>query len=667
MIGQEKLSIKKQKELIIKLISRIFINLYHTKKNYRKFFLFVIDSLLILLSIKIVIYFLYPASNVLLKGISTTKDYGEILPNNLLAIILILVVYLVYSLTGQYLSLSRYIKSTAIFGIAFRNFLVVSIFLLFKLLIESTIFDLRQFMLLWLVSTFMIVIFRFTVKEINIYLTSYKSQKISKVAIYGAGDAGAQLASSLTLIGRTKIVAFFDDNQNLWGRKLLGIPILSSQEIFSLKEEVDQVYLAIPSLSGAEAIKIVNRVQAYEIPVFKVPSIEELTSGRAEIDSLRPIEVEDLLGRGTVRPYKKLIQESINGLNICITGAGGSIGQELCRQVLNHSPTSVIMIDNSESNLYHLEQEILSRNFNSRDIRTQFILGNVSNYSFIKEIFEKKSVEIVFHAAAYKHVPLIEVNPLQGIDNNVFSTLTICKAALSSNIKKVTLISTDKAVRPSNIMGASKRLAELIFQAYAQRSHNLENLNSKKIIFPKFSIVRFGNVLNSSGSVVPLFKKQIAQGGPITLTNENVIRYFMTVPEAAQLVIQATTLSEGGEVFLLDMGSPIKIFDLAKQMIKLSGLKVKDSNNIDGDIEIITTGLRPGEKLYEELLIDAKSQPTNHPLIFKANESFLPYEELLNDLKDLEKYINEQNKKLVFKILAKLVPEWTLGKVSEEN
>ena len=663
---KEKEKLNSIRGLLIRSISSILIALYKTKKGYRKFVLFCIDSFLILLSIKIVTYFLYPVSNELLKGISITKNYNQILPNNFVAIVLILLVYLVYNLTGQYLSLSKYIKSTAIYGIAFRNFLVLSIFLVFKFWIDSTIFDLRQFMLLWLVSTFLIIIFRFTVKEINIYLSSNKSHKMAKVAIYGAGAAGAQLASSLILGGKTKIVAFFDDYQNLWGRKLLGIPILSSQDIFNFSNEVDQILLAIPSLSPQKSKLIIKKIQAYDIPVLKVPSIEELTSGIAKIDALRPIEVEDLLGRGSVRPYKKLIEESINGLNICITGAGGSIGRELCNQILNHKPISIVMIDNSESNLYHLEQDINKFNNDNKSIKMKFILGNIKNYSFLKNIFDMNHIDIVFHAAAYKHVPLLELNPLQGIDNNVFSTLTICKAAISSNVKKITLISSDKAVRPSNIMGTSKRLAELIFQAFAEK-YDFEENSLKTKIYPKFSIVRFGNVLNSSGSVVPLFKKQIEEGGPITLTSENIIRYFMTVSEAAQLVIQATSLSRGGEVFLLNMGSPVKIYDLAKQMIKLSGLKIKDSQNIDGDIEIVNTGLRPGEKLYEELLIDAKSEPTNHPLIFKANEAFLPYEDLMNDLNNLESYINAQNTKQVFQILSKLVPECTIDKISRDK
>ena len=641
------------KDSIFLFFLRVFNYLYQIKKIYRRLLLFAIDSILIIISINIVKYFSYPLS----------KEYIEILPNNLLVLILILVVFVVYNFTGQYISLSRYIKSSEIYGIAIRNFLVVIIFLLVKSFLDFKIFAIRrQFILLWLISTFIITFYRFTLKEINIYFTFYKSQKINNVAIYGAGEAGAQLASAINLSGKSKIIAFFDDSQNLWGRKLLGIPIYSSNNISDFKDQIDQILLAIPSISKEMSSKIFNKVQSYKIPLLKVPSIEELTSGLAKIDSLRPIEIDDLLGRGPVMPFKKLVEDSINGLNICITGAGGSIGTELCRQVLNNSPRALIMIDISETNLYHLEQEIMNNMPENNNLKMKFLLGDIKNFKFLNNIFRENNIDVVFHAAAYKHVPLIEANPIEGIENNVFSTYTLCKASLSSSVKKVTLISTDKAVRPSNVMGASKRLAELIFQAYAEKSIS----KSYKTDNTKFSIVRFGNVLNSSGSVVPLFKKQIANGGPVTVTHKDVLRYFMTLPEAAQLVIQATTLSLGGEVFLLDMGSPVRIYDLAKQMIILSGLKIKDAKNKDGDISIVTTGLRPGEKLYEELLIDAESKATVHPLIYKANEAYIPLDELILQLSNLEAYIKNQNKNQVFEMLSKLVPEWNFDKIIEK-
>lgn len=643
-----KLRLNKIKDLIFEITFRVFNYLYRLKKIYRRTLLFLLDSILIFLSIKFVNYLYFPFSN----------DHHPLYLNNWIIPLLIFIIFIVYNLTGQYISLSRYIKSSEIYSIAFRNFILVVVFLLITVFFNSIQFKIKQFILLWIISTFITIVFRFSIKEINIFFNYFKSKKVNRVAIYGAGGAGAQLAASLILEGKYKIIAFFDDSYNLRGRKLQGITIYSPDDICMFKSQIDQILLAIPSISGECSKNILNKIQAYDIPVMKVPSIEALTSGSAKIDSLRPIEVEDLLGRGSVRPFKNLVEESINNLNICITGAGGSIGRELCSQVLKNSPNSLVMIDNSESSLYHLEQEILKSQVDKKKFR--LVLGNVENFLFLKKIFKEEKIDIVFHAAAYKHVPLIELNPLQGINNNVFSTYSVCKAAEKSNVKKITLISTDKAVRPSNVMGASKRLAELIFQAYADKFNKKTFIKKSNSKYPKFSIVRFGNVLNSSGSVVPLFKKQISKGGPITLTHKNVIRYFMTVPEAAQLVIQATTLSKGGEVFLLDMGDPVRIYDLALQMIKLSGLTLKDLNNVSGDIEIITTGLRPGEKLYEELLIKAESKPTIHPLIFKANEDFISYEKLEIELELLKEMIEKQDISLVFKTLSKLVPEWSI-------
>lgn len=619
---------------------------YKFKKSYRRLFLFLVDAFLIYLSIYIVNYLYYPIHE---KGIGSYLE-------NLMLPFLILVSIFVNYLTGQYLSLSRYIKSSEIYQIAFRNLILIFLLISFEFLYINEPIKYKPFFLFWVVVTLITIISRFSLKEIINSLKYFNSKRICRVAIYGAGAAGAQLASSLILEGNHKVVAFFDDSSNLWGRKLLGISIYSSVEMHKFKGKVDQVLLAIPSLSSDSSRNLIQRIQSFELPVLKVPSIEALTLGKARIDSLQPIDVEDLLGRGPVTPYKKLLGESIDYLNICITGAGGSIGRELCKQVLVYKPKSLILIDSSEANLYHLDQEIIQTFLKENKLKCQLILGNVTDYNFTKHIFQTNSIDIVFHAAAYKHVPLIEINPLKGIENNVFSTYTICKAAEFAKVKRVTLISTDKAVRPSNVMGASKRLAEIIIQAYADKVKFEDEFIQKK--GTKFSIVRFGNVLNSSGSVVPLFKKQISIGGPITLTHENVIRYFMTLAEAAQLVIQSTSLSEGGEVFLLDMGQPVRIFDLAKQMIRLSGLSVKDSKNTNGDIEIKITGLRPGEKLYEELLIDAESHSTEHPLIFKAVESFIPYEELCENLNLLGKYINLQDKDKVFEILLKMVPQW---------
>ena len=622
---------------------KIFINL---KKSFKLTFLLLLDAITILFSIYLV-GFIFDNSDFL---------YIKLL-NPVLVISCIFLSIFIFFLTGQYNTLSKYINSSAIFSILTRNFLIIPIFLFFNFFKEANNLELKAYFLFWLINSFMISFSRFALKEANGVFEKLSSNKNNLVAIYGAGAAGAQLANTLTMTANYKVIAFFDDSKILQGRKLYGIPIYSPNKIIKFKDKISQVLFAIPSLDKKKSIKIIKRVQNFEIPILKVPSIEALTKGIEKIDSLRPIEIEDLLGREKVEPSKELLETSIKNKNICISGAAGSIGTELCKQVINHRPKSLIMIDSSETNLYNLEEEISQIQKLNCEIKLFYFLGNVKDTLFLKDIFLNRKIDIVYHAAAYKHVPIIEKNPLSGIDNNVFSTLSICQAAEAANVKKIILISSDKAVRPKNIMGASKRLGELIFQAFTDKI-NYKNTNSSGKNMPKFSIVRFGNVLNSSGSVVPLFKKQILSGGPLTLTHKEIIRYFMTVPEAAQLVIQATSLSEGGEVFLLDMGNPVKILDLAKQMIRLSGFSVKDKENPNGDIEIVVTGLRQGEKLYEELLIDAESQGTEHPLIFKANESYIPYEILIKKISSLENYINNRDTKLVLKLLSDLVPEW---------
>ena len=427
-------------------------------------------------------------------------------------------------------------------------------------------------------------------------------------------------------------------------------------DIFKYKDRLDQILFAIPSLDNDKTKIILERIKEYEIPVLQVPSIQDLTSGKAKIDTLQPIDINDLLGRIRVEPFSDLLKDSSKGQNILITGAGGTIGKNFS-QIIKLSPKSVVLVENSEINLYNLEQEFDCFLKNNKNIYLK--LGDVKNYNFNLKLLNDYSIDVIYHAAAFKHVPLIESNPLQGIENNVLSTYSICKSAESAKVKRVTLISSDKAVRPTNVMGASKRLSELVVKAFSYNQENSFDKNTKvKESKIKYSIVRFGNVLNSSGSVVPLFQKQIASGGPITLTDRNIIRYFMTVSEAAQLVIQATTLSKGGEIFLLDMGEPIRIEDLAKQMVRLSGLNVKNIANPNGDIEIIYTGLRPGEKLYEELLIDGKSESTIHPLIFKSKEKDFNYKELMRDINKLIKSLETLDEKSSLSILQKLVPEW---------
>ena len=375
----------------------------------------------------------------------------------------------------------------------------------------------------------------------------------------------------------------------------------------------------------------------------------EIVTGKSKINKLMPINVEDILGRGIVKPYYDLLKSDMENAVILVSGAGGSIGSELCRELVAFKVKKILLFDNSEPNLYNIFHELTSKHkLNDKEIIP--ILGSVSNSKLVDDVISKNKVSIIFHAAAYKHVPLVEINPMQGLENNIFSTKVLCEKALKYSVKKFVLISSDKAVRPTNLMGASKRISELIVQGFHEQS-----LKNNKTIF---LMVRFGNVLNSSGSVIPLFRDQIKNGGPITLTHEKITRFFMTINEASQLVLQAVSMAKGGDVFLLDMGKPVSIKEVAKQMISLSGLTLKDSSNPDGDIEILVTGLRTGEKLFEELLIDSDSLRTKHPLIFRANESFIKFSELIPIIEKLEKSLLNQELNESLSLVSELVPEW---------
>ena len=509
-------------------------------------------------------------------------------------------------------------------------------------------------LLLLLFYTLSTAFYRYLIRDLIIKFRAIKKQSI--VVIYGAGAAGAQLASTLRMNGRHSVAYFLDDDKQLWNRTINSIRVLPPSSIDKLKIQIDEVFLAIPSISKSRRAKIINFLRDKDIKVKQVPSINDLTSGKSRIDSLRSIDIEDLLGRDPVDPDQALLSGEIPSSSILVTGAGGSIGSELCRQIVNLKPEKLILFERSEVSLYKINQELNIPQFSEISILP--VLGCSTNFKLLKKIINDHKVGFIFHAAAYKHVPLLQENPLQGLYNNVFSTRSVCMAAEESSFtKKFILISSDKAVRPTNIMGASKRLSELIVQAFAERNEKIKN--SKTC----FSMVRFGNVLGSSGSVVPLFKKQILLGGPITLTDPNVTRYFMTITEAAQLVLQASSLAKGGDLFLLDMGDPVKIIDLAEKMISLQSLTIKDKENCDGDIEIISTGLRPGEKLYEELLIDSESKSTQHPLIFKANEKFIKSQLLFPKLDIFEKYLKDNKTDNSLKILKELVEEWsTLNK-----
>ena len=560
----------------------------------------------------------------------------------------------IYAFTGQYKGLTRYVGSPALYRLAGRNGLLVLLLASVGVLMRLPMPPPSSWILLWLLLTAFTGASRFVLRDLLLSLRSLEHKQMVRVAIYGAGEAGAQLAAALRLAGNHQIVTFLDDSPVLWRRTINGTPIHPPQVLSEIQDQLDQVLLAIPSIPRSERRRIVAELQRQTIPVLQIPSVDDLTSGRARIDSLRPVSIEDLLGRDPVPPVAELLGPCVRDEVVCVTGAGGSIGSELCRQILKLSPRALILLESSEPSLYAVDQEL--RQQLPASVCLLPLLGSADNPALIQRLFVGHGVRTVFHASAYKHVPLVEANPLAGIANNVGSTRVICQAALAAGVREVVLISTDKAVRPTNVMGASKRLAELVVQATAlelsQTAKHADQLSTR------LSIVRFGNVLGSSGSVVPLFRKQIAAGGPITITHPEIIRYFMTIPEAAELVLQAATLAKGGDVFLLDMGEPVRIKCLAEQMVRLSGLAVRDGQNPGGDIEIVYTGLRPGEKLYEELLIDAESQPTKHPLIFRATERSLDPKDLWPRLDQLDKALKSQNQEKALEILSDLVPEW---------
>ena len=466
-----------------------------------------------------------------------------------------------------------------------------------------------------------------------------------RVLIYGAGDAGIQLSSALEHSSEFNLVGFVDDAEELHGKNIRGLNIYSANDINNVIEklQVDEILLAIPSASRSKRVSIINALGPYSVNVRMLPGVSELAKGKVSIGDLREVSMDDLLGRDAVKSNKKLLGKNITNKVVMVTGAGGSIGSELCRQIKLLKPKSLILYEMSEFALYEVEKELLINNVNNMVIYP--LLGSVSNRARLENIFSHFGVNTIYHAAAYKHVPMVEFNNTEGIDNNIFGTLSCAQAAINKGVETFVLISTDKAVRPTNTMGATKRFAELLLQALA-----IENNDTI------FSIVRFGNVLGSSGSVIPLFKKQIKDGGPITVTDPNIIRYFMTITEAVELVIQAGSMGEGGDIFVLDMGEQVKIDDLAKKMIKLSGLQIKDDLNPDGDIEIKYTGLRPGEKLFEELLIGGNVSETSNPRIMRAKEEMLEWDELSIILDGLRVSISENNYLKLRELLVQAVP-----------
>jgi FlaA1/EpsC-like NDP-sugar epimerase len=481
------------------------------------------------------------------------------------------------------------------------------------------------------------------------YQRILKKSSRPKALVYGAGTTGRQLVGAMANSNEMQIVGFLDDDDRLHGHFLNGQPIYDPKDLFNLVETfaISDVLLAMPNLSRNRRNEILGQIRLAHVAVRTLPSVTDLAQGKVSITDLRELDIDDLLGREPVVPNFPLLGVNLRNKVVVVTGAGGSIGSELCRQILKNGPNKLLLIEHSEFALYSIHQELEVMQ-GDREVVLVPLLASVKDAERMQEIMSTWRPDTIYHAAAYKHVPLVEHNPAEGIKNNVFGTLRVAQAASENGVSDFVLISTDKAVRPTNIMGASKRLAEMVLQALASQ-----------VTGTKFSMVRFGNVLGSSGSVVPKFRQQIRDGGPITLTHAEVTRYFMTISEASQLVIQAAAMANAGDLFVLDMGQPVKILDLARRMIELSGLIVRDDQNPHGDIEIAITGLRPGEKLYEELLIGDNPEATSHPRIMKAREEFIPWRELEAKLGALELALNGNDVGAIRQIMLSLVTNYT--------
>jgi FlaA1/EpsC-like NDP-sugar epimerase len=563
--------------------------------------------------------------------------------------------------SGWYRGLTRYAGSHSLYGLIPRSLVMVLVLLMANTLLGGAQPPRSFWVLYLLLFSGGAIGSRIVLRDV---LVSHLERKSSKqidadktdaTLIYGAGHSGMNLFNAIRNDRRFRIIGFLDDNTQLHGRTLQNLKIHSPTNLNALikNHALNKVLLAMPSLSRQRKRLLVDQLSHLGLEVLSIPSLAQLANGQRIASDIQPVLIEDLLGREPSKPHSDLLKESVKGKCVLVTGAGGSIGSELCRQILALGAIKLLLLDLNEFALYNIDKELSSQKAES-EIRP--ILGDVSDANRLTLICREHGVQTIFHAAAYKHVPLVEANLCAGISNNLRATKSVIHAAIEAGIERLTLISTDKAVRPTNAMGASKRVCELLIQAAAA------DLAGRQ---PVFAMVRFGNVLGSSGSVIPLFHEQISKGGPITVTHQAITRYFMTIPEAVQLVLQATGMARGGELFLLDMGEPVRIAELAHQMIELSGLRVRDEQNPNGDIAIEFTGLRPGEKLYEELLISARDEATQHPLIRKAKEPNHSSSDLKPMVEALEKALDQWDEQATVLALSRLVPEYNKDKKAQ--
>lgn len=571
--------------------------------------------------------------------------------NNTTIIAVIISIFLaipIFWLSGLYRAMIRYTNSSIVLSLAVATFayalLYFAIIGIYGIQGIPRSIGIIQPILLFLGITLLrlIIKYLFTRNDNHVSLKSKKN-----ILIYGAGKAGRQLLASLKNNTEMEVTGFLDDNPQFHGQVVSGQIVYEPQNIKNLiiKKNIELVLLALPSINRNKRNQIIHNLNRYNVQVKTLPSIQDILGEKISISDIKDFAIEDLLNRDQIEGNYEILSKNISSKVVLVTGAGGSIGSELCRQITKLSPRKLLLIEFNEFALYKITEELKNKSY---DLDIVPLLVNIQNPSRMNEIFKTYKIQTIYHAAAYKHVPLVEENICESIKNNVFSTFLIAQMAIKYNVFNFVLVSSDKAVRSTNIMGASKRLAEICVQSL----YDYYKKNTK------FAIVRFGNVLESSGSVIPKFKKQIKQGGPVTLTHPQVTRYFMTIHEAAHLVIQAGSMTSGCEVFILDMGESIKIKDLIYKMVTLSGLKIKDTSNPLGDIELKEIGLRPGEKLYEELLIGDNPQNTLHPKIKKAQDPFIPYNELKIDLEDLSSLIDKNNPKDVKEKLSKLVPSY---------
>ena len=547
---------------------------------------------------------------------------------------------LLFTRLGLYRAVTRYVSTkvltTAVLGSAISGVLFFLSVLLFEQRLRLALPVAYFLMLVVLIAGSRIML--------RTMLTNRHRKQMIPVIIYGAGQSGRQLLEAIKQVSEYNAVAFVDDNTAIQRMVIYDLPVHKPSEIGNLinRYGVEKILLAIPSASTKVRKNIIHQLEAYPCEVLTIPGMKDLVDGKISASSLKKVSVVDLLGRDPVAPRPELMAADISGKVVMVTGAGGSIGSELCRQIIRNQPAKLILFELSEFSLYSIDKEL--RDFQTAsdmDIEVLPILGSVQHRKRLFTIMQAFGVQTVYHAAAYKHVPMVEFNTIEGVRNNIYGTMFCAQAAIDARVETFVLISTDKAVRPTNTMGASKRMAELVLQALAAEPGQST----------RFCMVRFGNVLGSSGSVVPVFEQQIAIGGPVTLTHADITRYFMTIPEAAQLVIQAGAMGKGGDVFVLDMGDSVKIIDLAKQMIRLSGLEVKDAAHPEGDIEIQVTGLRPGEKLYEELLIGDEVQKTTHPRIMTASEVMLPWNVLSDIITRMDEACRESDQLTLRRLL----------------